>query len=435
MLGVVNSLHEAFATREEAEAFVRRHRDHHLGAKQNAARERHRAEGDQASSGPPSISRELRSRHAAAVAEAENAPRVTVPTPLRERHGESVKAAGGASAAREGANAVNSQPEDGASERSEDGSVGGVRPSEGQSESETSDRNGPSGPDPRDAGRKGGGHAYDEGAPAGLAAGASTAASERELDAFHQREGHDLNAEIARLRRKLRDTETEAQKSAKKNREGMERLVRRLTEEHLRDLWTKRFQTTSPFVSELPSSVVRDSSHRAAQRRRRHRWAEGRRRRRAAGRGEKARKGQRRRQTWSRMTRSRASVTQRRGVASPRTVVEASRRTTTLARRQTTEATRARKTIRNQPRRRSRGSIPGAKLARRTPRSWTRPAQSVGGRKDPCDGRGGAKGQRAADGRKQAASVQEDCRLGERSGRKLQGGGLGDKARGREART
>ena len=101
-------------------------------------------------------------------------------------------------------------------------------------------------------------------APAGLAAGASTAASERELDAFRQREGHDLNAEIARLRRKLRDKETEAQKSAKKNREDMERLVRRLTEEHLRDLWTKRFQTTSPFVSELPSSVIRDSSRSAS---------------------------------------------------------------------------------------------------------------------------------------------------------------------------
>ena len=97
--------------------------------------------------------------------------------------------------------------------------------------------------------------------PEGLVAGTSSAESEREMDAFSQREGLNMEREVRRLRRQLQDAETEAQKQAKKNRRDMEQLVRRLTEEHMRDLWTKRFRTTSPFVSELPSSITRGSSH------------------------------------------------------------------------------------------------------------------------------------------------------------------------------
>ena len=93
-----------------------------------------------------------------------------------------------------------------------------------------------------------------------FAVGTTTAQSERELAEFRELEGLGLRAEIARLRHKLRQTESEAQRAARKNRVDMERLVRRITEEHMLELWTKRFRTTSPFVSELPSCVIRGGS-------------------------------------------------------------------------------------------------------------------------------------------------------------------------------
>ena len=182
VIGVDGGLHEA---REAAEAFVEKHRDHHEGAKQKAKRLAKARES--APAGARSVSTALRERHAAAVAEAERAPRATTPSGL--------------------SGAANKRVEGPAPNADADRMDGGT--------AWASDHLGVGG---SDVGEDKFGVRAGEGASLGrVAVGTTTAQSERELAKFREKEKLGLRAEIARLRRKLQASPRARRKGARRS--------------------------------------------------------------------------------------------------------------------------------------------------------------------------------------------------------------------------
>ena len=180
---------------------------------------------------------------------AQEAPRSTTPAMLAVPSPESMRAPGGDAA---GAQPGVSSPERSAGAPADPSSAVGAS-EEARSESEgSSSEEVPIGPS---VGRKGSQATDVSGGAPFAGAGTSSEEAERELQEFQHRDGDQLQQEIAKLRRKLRETRTEAQLEAARNREKMEDLIRRLTAEHLQALWTQRFQVSTPFVTELPSSI------------------------------------------------------------------------------------------------------------------------------------------------------------------------------------
>ena len=80
----------------------------------------------------------------------------------------------------------------------------------------------------------------------------SSKAAVRDMREFDRAHHTTLEDEVRRLRKELRDTRSQTQRDADKNRRDMEALVRRLTAEHVRSMArTAPF----PFVAEVPSSI------------------------------------------------------------------------------------------------------------------------------------------------------------------------------------